>query len=153
VMILPSRDGMTVIEVWSLILLSAGMVGVAAARSRLLRNRLLSKQLIASVLSLAAFLSVVSAMVSVRVSSGTGWHTAFGYPRTFYFSWQSFENSQHSTRFSLPRFLENSLVYVAVLYLIVVLYHGFVLGIKRMQDLKQIQTLKNTGAIDNDTRR
>lgn len=134
-MLLPNQDGMTALEMWAMVLLSAVMVGIAAARSRLLRNRLLSRPWIASLGLLAGVWSAVSAGVSARVPSGTGWHTAFGYPRTFYFIWESFENNQHSASFSLWRFLENSLVYGAVLCLLVVLYHGLLVGSKRIRDL------------------
>lgn len=133
-MLLPAKDAMTSINVWTLIILTALVVGVAAFLSPAIKARL-SKQFVASAFSIAALLSSISVGVTVRVPSGTGWHTAFGYPRTFYFVWESFENNQHSTSFSLWRFLENSLVYVAFLCLLVVLYHYLWLSIKRIRDL------------------
>lgn len=134
-MLLPSQNGMTALEVWAMVLLSTIVVGIVAARSLLIKNRLLSRPWIVSLGLLAGVWSAVSVGVAARVTSGTGWHTAFGYPRTFYFIWESFENNQRLTSFSLWRFLENSLVYGAVLCLIVVFYHGLLLGSKRIRDL------------------
>lgn len=134
-MLLPGQNGITAQEVWAIVLLSTIVVGIATARSRILRSRLLSRPWIVSLGLLAGVWSAVSVGVAARVPSGTGWHTAFGYPRTFYFIWESFENNQRLTSFSLWWFLENSLVYGTVLSLIVVLYHGLLLGIKRIRDL------------------
>lgn len=58
--------------------------------------------------------SSLSVSFSQQQFAGTGLHTSYGYPRSFYFKWHSLENSQQHEGLNMLYFLENWLVYTAV---------------------------------------
>lgn len=89
---------------------------------------------VAIIFLLAAFLSGMSSFISRDNPSGTGWHSAFGYPRPFYFIWEGFAGGQRHSGLSLLRFLENSLIYGVTIVLIMLIYSLISLGIRQLNE-------------------
>lgn len=91
------------------------LAGIAAAAVRPLRSGLVRPML--WILMIAAAASGISALVSSRRHSGTGFTTSFGWPKPFYFRYLD-EAGRQSDGFSLIYFLGNSLVFAALLLIV-----------------------------------
>ena len=94
----------------ALLLVAAGSASRPAIRNSLNRLRLWI-----SIAAAASALSLASALHSTRRNAGTGWETSFGWPKSWYGRWQSFEDDSSSSGYNLLYFAGNSLFYAAVI--------------------------------------
>jgi hypothetical protein len=71
----------------------------------------------------SALLSLVSSFVSSRRHSGTGDLTSHGWPKPFYFRWESWESADRSVSANPLYFAGNMMVYVAALLVAGMVWH------------------------------
>lgn len=106
---------MTVIDVLITIFVALLLILTATYFSPRIQRQVLSLKFTLLILLSALVFSSFSIFFSQQQFAGTGLHTSYGYPRSFYFKWHSLENSQQYEGLNMLYFLENWLVYVAVL--------------------------------------
>jgi hypothetical protein len=105
---------MTAIDVLITILISLLFILTVTYFSLRTQRQILSLKFAFLVLLLALVFSSLSGFFSQQQFAGTGIHTSYGYPRSFYFKWHSLENSEQHEGLNILYFLENWLVYTAV---------------------------------------
>ena len=86
-------------------------------RQTLLRRRPLLLVLVSSVL-----LSVASALVRTSGASGTGTRTSYGFPKPFYFTWESWEHPVSHAGLYWLYFAGNTVGWFALLSLVALLW-------------------------------
>ena len=105
---------MTAIDVLITILISLLLILTVTYFSLRTQRQILSLKFAFLVLLLTLVFSSLSGFFSQQQFAGTGTHTSYGYPRSFYFKWHSLENSEQHEGLNILYFLENWLVYAAV---------------------------------------
>ena len=105
---------MTAIDVLIKILISLLLILTVTYFSLRTQRQILSLKFAFLVLLLTLVFSSLSGFFSQQQFAGTGTHTSYGYPRSFYFKWHSLENSEQHEGLNILYFLENWLMYTAV---------------------------------------
>lgn len=104
---------MTAIDVLITIFIALLLTMTATYFFPRMRKQILSLRFTLLMLLSALLFSSLSGSFSQQQFSGTGLHTSYGYPRSFYFKWH-LEDSEHHEGLNILYFLENWLVYAAV---------------------------------------
>lgn len=100
-----------------LLLLSSALLGVVTAillRFPRLRRSLLRPRVAGVVVLLSCVLSASSAVVRTSGASGTGTRTSYGFPKPFYFTWTSWEQSVSSAGLESLYFVGNCIAWLAL---------------------------------------